>query len=155
VYPEIRHEATKSFFINKNAQKQPRNTTDFAPFLPDFPSFRPIPAPPHPACRQHSRNPQIPTTSWYQMRLMIATAAILLPLIAHPEVIRFDNAAPGTLPAGWSVAMTHAGAAPRWEIVHDDTAPRCQRLDSQAAGHENPLEYTSAKQDVTGFPFNA
>jgi hypothetical protein len=57
------------------------------------------------------------------MRLLRATAAILLPLAGHAEVIRFDNAAPGSLPAGWSVAMTHAGAVPRWEIVRDDTAP--------------------------------
>src|SRR2546427_942280 len=35
----------------------------------------------------------------------------------------FDTAGPGSLPAGWSVAMTHDGAAPRWEIVRDQTAP--------------------------------
>src|SRR5947207_266709 len=59
------------------------------------------------------------------MRLIMgcATTAILLQLAAHSEVIRFDNAAPGSLPAGWSVGMTHAGGAPRWEVVRDDTAP--------------------------------
>src|SRR5207253_4862848 len=51
------------------------------------------------------------------------TMALLFQGAAPSEVIRFDHAAQGSLPAGWSVAMTHAGAAPRWEIVRDDTAP--------------------------------
>src|SRR5215510_7660744 len=58
------------------------------------------------------------------MRLMTRpVTAILLQLAAHAEVIRFDNAAVGRLPAGWSLAMTHAGGAPRWEVLRDDTAP--------------------------------
>src|SRR5215475_10963495 len=59
------------------------------------------------------------------MRLMTGpvTAAILLQVAVHAEVIRFDNAAVGSLPAGWSVGMTHAGGPPRWEVVRDDTAP--------------------------------
>jgi hypothetical protein len=52
-----------------------------------------------------------------------ATVMMLFQLAAHSEVIRFDSTAPGNLPAGWSVAMTHAGGAPRWEVVRDDTAP--------------------------------
>src|SRR5215471_10898870 len=59
------------------------------------------------------------------MRLMTGpvTAAILLQIALHAEVIRFDNAAVGSLPSGWSVGMTHAGGAPRWEVVRDDAAP--------------------------------
>src|SRR5215831_7036912 len=59
-----------------------------------------------------------------RMRLMTGplTAAILLQLAAHGEVIRFDSTAVGSLPTGWSVGMTHAGGAPRWEVVKDDTA---------------------------------
>ncbi|MCU1233428.1 MAG: hypothetical protein JWP63_1395 [Candidatus Solibacter sp.] len=49
--------------------------------------------------------------------------ALLLQGVVRPELIRFDNAAPGTLPSGWSVAMTHSGGAPRWEIVRDASAP--------------------------------
>jgi len=37
--------------------------------------------------------------------------------------INFDSAVPGKLPAGWSVAMTSTGGAPRWEVVADSTAP--------------------------------
>src|SRR5215472_11541837 len=39
------------------------------------------------------------------------------------EVIRFDDGVPGTLPSGWSVAMTHQGGAPRWELTRDESAP--------------------------------
>src|SRR6266566_7492620 len=59
------------------------------------------------------------------MRLMRewVTFAVLLQFVARAEVIRFDNAVPGKLPAGWSVAMTHAGGPPRWEVVRDESAP--------------------------------
>jgi len=50
-------------------------------------------------------------------------AGLLLQPGVHAEVIRFDHAPPGSLPAGWSVAMTHAGGAPKWEVVRDETAP--------------------------------
>ena len=39
------------------------------------------------------------------------------------EVIRFDGDVPGKLPKGWSVAMTHDGGSPQWQIVRDETAP--------------------------------
>jgi len=52
-----------------------------------------------------------------------AAAAVWLAGAAHSEVIRFGNAVAGGLPAGWSVAMTHAGGPPRWEIVRDESAP--------------------------------
>ncbi len=48
--------------------------------------------------------------------------AMVVPGIARAEVIRFDQAPPGSLPAGWTVAMTHAGGTPKWEIVRDETA---------------------------------
>ena len=51
------------------------------------------------------------------------TDALLFQAAARPEVIRFDNVAPGGLPPGWSVAMTHSGGPPRWEIVRDESAP--------------------------------
>lgn len=50
-------------------------------------------------------------------------AALLLCSLASAEMIRFDNGVPGKLPPGWTVAMTHDGAAPRWEIVRDESAP--------------------------------
>jgi hypothetical protein len=43
--------------------------------------------------------------------------------LARAQVIRFDAGTPGKLPPAWSVAMTHDGAPPRWEIVRDESAP--------------------------------
>jgi 3-keto-disaccharide hydrolase len=43
--------------------------------------------------------------------------------MASAETIRFDGDTPGTLPSGWTVAMTHAGGEPRWEIARDPGAP--------------------------------
>src|SRR5712691_388662 len=37
--------------------------------------------------------------------------------------INFGSDAPGTVPQGWSVFMTHQGGAPKWEVVADRTAP--------------------------------
>src|SRR5690242_10348645 len=46
-----------------------------------------------------------------------------LSAIMGAETIRFDSGAPGSLPAGWTVAMTHTGGAPKWEIRPDASAP--------------------------------
>jgi len=54
----------------------------------------------------------------------ILGAALLLNSLALAEVIRFDDCVPGKLPAGWTVAMTHDGAAPRWEIVREESGAR-------------------------------
>src|SRR5215472_15357306 len=53
----------------------------------------------------------------------ILSAALLLQSASFAETIRFDAGIPGSLPGGWSVAMTHGGSAPRWEIVRDPSAP--------------------------------
>jgi len=45
------------------------------------------------------------------------------PWCAWAEVIRFDDATPGVAPPGWSVAMTHTGGPPKWEVRSDDSAP--------------------------------
>ncbi|MBI1955170.1 MAG: hypothetical protein HYS38_02140, partial [Acidobacteria bacterium] len=47
----------------------------------------------------------------------------LLASIAHAETINFDSVSPGSLPSGWTSAMTHTGGAPKWEVLKDDTAP--------------------------------
>lgn len=58
------------------------------------------------------------------MRSMLFLIAPLLAVsMCGAETITFDNATAGTVPAGWTVAMTHKGGAPKWEIVEDDTAP--------------------------------
>jgi hypothetical protein len=56
------------------------------------------------------------------MRKWVLSAAVLH-AAAHSEVIRFDGAAEGSLPSGWTVAMTHSGAPPKWQILRDESAP--------------------------------
>jgi hypothetical protein len=50
--------------------------------------------------------------------LLLAAASI-----GRSQSIDFDSAIVGTVPAGWIVAMTHNGGAPRWEVLKDDSAP--------------------------------
>jgi hypothetical protein len=49
--------------------------------------------------------------------------ALLTQHAASAELLRFDDTAIGSVPIGWSVAMTHAGSQPRWQIVRDSSAP--------------------------------
>src|SRR6266849_9229645 len=55
---------------------------------------------------------------------IVGASLLLLSLTASAQLVRFDRGVPGKLPAGWSVAMTHEGAPPQWEIVRDESAPR-------------------------------
>jgi hypothetical protein len=49
--------------------------------------------------------------------------AVLLSSAVRAERIRFDAAAEGSMPRGWSIAMTHEGGEPEWRIVRDPSAP--------------------------------
>jgi hypothetical protein len=53
----------------------------------------------------------------------ILGAALLFDSLAAAEVVSFEANTPGKTPPEWSVAMTHDGAPPRWEIVRDESAP--------------------------------
>jgi hypothetical protein len=55
------------------------------------------------------------------MRLPIALHAVSA--LGWAEVIAFDNAQTGSVPPGWTVAMTHTGGAPKWEVLNDASAP--------------------------------
>jgi hypothetical protein len=50
-------------------------------------------------------------------------AGFLTCSVASAEIIHFDTGNPGTLPSDWTVAMTHAGGEPRWQITRDASAP--------------------------------
>lgn len=73
------------------------------------------------------------------------SALILLCSLAllNAETIHFDKASPGSLPEGWIVAMTHAGGAPKWEVLQDSTAPSkpnvLAQTSSDATGGRFPL----------------
>ncbi len=59
------------------------------------------------------------------------------------ETINFDKATPGAVPPGWTVAMTHKGGAPKWEVVKDDWAPSkpnvLGQVSADATGGRFPL----------------
>jgi hypothetical protein len=58
-----------------------------------------------------------------RLSLVFWLCGLGLAAIAGAETIRFDSAPPGSLPSGWTVAMTHRGEAPKWEIRRDASAP--------------------------------
>ena len=60
------------------------------------------------------------------MKLPVAFGSLLaLPglCVCNAETLNFDNAQVGASPPGWTIAMTHNGGAPRWEVLKDDSAP--------------------------------
>ena len=61
--------------------------------------------------------------------------------ICMAETITFDTTPAGTLPAGWAVAMTHKGGAPKWEVVKDGSAP------------SQPNAFAQVSRDSTGGRF--
>jgi hypothetical protein len=64
-------------------------------------------------------------------------------LASTGKVIDFDGGQLGKTPAGWSVVMANRGAAPRWEIRRDRTAPTqpyvLAQLSSDPAANRAPL----------------
>jgi len=58
-------------------------------------------------------------------------------LASSGKVITFDQTPLGHTPAGWTVAMTHTGAEPRWEVRRDNSAPSPYVLAQLSADHHN------------------
>jgi hypothetical protein len=50
-------------------------------------------------------------------------AGICCGLAAWGQIMSFDALKPGALPNDWTVAMTHEGGAPKWEVIADPSAP--------------------------------
>ena len=62
------------------------------------------------------------------MGLVMGAQALLLMgflscSVVTAEIIHFEGEKPGTLPSGWTAAMTHAGGETLWQIVSDPSAP--------------------------------
>lgn len=57
------------------------------------------------------------------MRSIVALiGAFLAAGLCFAQTVNFDTSTVGAVPSGWTVAMTHKGGAPKWEIVKDDSA---------------------------------
>ena len=60
------------------------------------------------------------------MKLRITIGSILALTafpVCHAQTINFDRSQPGSVPDGWTIGMTHAGPAPKWEVLKDQSAP--------------------------------
>src|ERR1035437_8469094 len=92
----------------------------------------------------------------------VLLAAVFVACACSAEKIDFDNAAPGAVPSGWTVAMTHKGGAPKWEILKDDSAPSkpnvLAQVSKDATGGRFPLavyEKASVKDGTLSVKFKA
>ena len=84
------------------------------------------------------------------MRVMgMWVSGMLLLQSARSEVVRFAGTVVGAVPAGWSVAMTHAGAPPRWEIVRDESAPDRPLVLAQTSADDTAGRFPLAIWDRT------
>jgi hypothetical protein len=59
------------------------------------------------------------------------------------RIVDFDTAPLGKMPPGWTAAMTNGGAAPKWEIVRDGSAPTqpyvLAQVSNDPSGNRFPL----------------
>ena len=78
--------------------------------------------------------------------LVLAAAAF-----CGAQTINFDSAAAGSVPAGWTVAMTHAGGAPKWEIREDATAPSKPNVFAQVSDDKTGGRFPLAVWEKVSF----
>jgi hypothetical protein len=59
------------------------------------------------------------------------------------RIVNFDTAPLGKMPPGWTAALTNGGAAPKWEILKDESAPTqpyvLAQVSSAPGGNRFPL----------------
>ncbi len=87
---------------------------------------------------------------------------VLLTAMGFAQTFDFDSVAAGTVPPGWTVAMTHKGGAPKWEVVKDESAPSKPHVFAQvskdATGGRYPLavyEKASLRDGTLSVKFKA
>ncbi len=83
------------------------------------------------------------------MRLIAMLLALAAALAA--EIVNFDSAQPGAVPSGWTVAMTHKGGAPKWEVLKDDTAPSKPNVLAQTSNDPTDGRFPLAILDKSNF----
>jgi hypothetical protein len=83
------------------------------------------------------------------MRLLLAL--LVLPVAGVAEIVNFDSTSPGAVPAGWTVAMTHNGGAPKWEVLSDPTAPSKPNVLAQTSSDPTDGRFPLAILDKTNF----
>ena len=94
--------------------------------------------------------------------IVVLIAALCTAGASFAETINFDNATPGAVPPGWTVAMTHNGGAPKWEVIKHESAPSkphvLAQVSKDATGGRFPLavyEKASLKDGILSAKFKA
>jgi hypothetical protein len=67
------------------------------------------------------------------------------------QTISFDSGKTGAVPPGWTVAMTHEGGAPRWEILPDPSAPSKPQVLAQTSTDHTSGHFPLAIYDEASF----
>ncbi len=70
---------------------------------------------------------------------------------AATQLINFDSTTVGSVPAGWTVAMTHTGGAPKWEVRRDDSAPSKPNVFAQVSDDKTGGRFPLAIFDQANF----
>ena len=87
------------------------------------------------------------------MRLPIPFGSLLMVAALLPcraETINFDRAASRSVPAGWTVAMTHQGGPPKWEVLEDNSAPSKPNVLAQISNDRTAARFPLAIWNGTG-----
>jgi hypothetical protein len=83
---------------------------------------------------------------------MLAPAALLLfSAFCAAQTVNFDSSPIGTVPTGWTVAMTHAGGAPKWEVLKDDSAPSKPNVLAQTSNDRTGGRFPLAVYEKAAF----
>ena len=65
--------------------------------------------------------------------VVCVTGGVLGPALALGDVLDFEAADVGSVPTGWTVAMTSDGDKPRWEVVRDAASPAGEKVLAQTS----------------------
>jgi hypothetical protein len=76
--------------------------------------------------------------------LTVALAGVLLGASARGQVVDFENDPPGEPPAGFAIAQTGPGEAPRWRVEQDASAPSGQHVLVQRSADQTRARFPLA-----------
>lgn len=83
------------------------------------------------------------------MRTAIPVA--FLAVACSAQSVNFDSAKAGTVPPGWTVAMTHSGGPPKWEVLADPSAPSKPNVLAQTSSDKTDGRFPLAILDSSNF----
>ena len=73
---------------------------------------------------------------------------LILASSAWAQRVTFDSATTSAAPPDWTVAMTHEGGAPKWEIVSDPSAPSKPNVLAQTSTEEGGKRLSLEPKDT-------